>query len=298
MDKVLTLIAGGAGGLDDGIVAAAGAALQRVGAGPGAPQWLADGLACDLPFAGSDPRVAARAVQAGLAGQAVDAVAQPVQGRRKALLVADMDMTVITHETLDEIAAEAGVGDTVAAITRRAMNGEIDFAEALHERVALLRGHPAALLDRVLDRTQLTPGARSLVATMRAGGATCILVSGGFTHFTAPVAAAAGFQAAEGNQLEIAGGRLTGRVVGPVVDKHRKVAALHDWTSRLGLERGQTLAVGDGANDLPMLLEAGLGVAFHAKPVVRDQAPARIDHGDLSALLYLQGYRRDEILPD
>ncbi len=298
MELVLTLIAGVAARLDDEAVGAAADGLQRAGAAVAAPDWLAPQKACDLAFSGLSPARAVEVATGTVADAAIDLAVLPAADRRKSLLIADMDMTVITHETLDEIAIEAGIGDRVAAITRRAMNGEIDFGEALVERVALLRGQPAEILDRVLDHTQLTRGAKSLVRTMSAHGATCLLISGGFTHFTEVVAPAAGFHGSEGNRLEVVDGTLTGRVVGRIVDRNRKVEVLEHWRSSLGLDRQQTLAVGDGANDLPMLLSAGIGVAYRAKPIVRQQAPAKIDHGDLAALLYLQGYRETEIEPD
>ncbi len=298
MDLVLTLIAGVAARLDDSAVKTVADGLRGAGAAVAPPDWLAARKACDLAFTGLSPELAFDVATDAVAGAAIDLAVLPAAERRKSLLIADMDMTVITHETLDEIAIEAGIGERVAPITRRAMNGEIDFGEALVERVALLRGQPAEILDRVLEATQLTPGAKSLVRTMSANGATCLLISGGFTHFTQVVAPAAGFHGSEGNQLEVVDGTLTGRVIGRIVDRNRKVDVLEHWQSRLGLDRPQTLAVGDGANDLPMLLRAGLGVAYRAKPIVRQQAPAKIDHGDLAALLYLQGYREAEIATD
>jgi len=228
----------------------------------------------------------------------VDVAVQPAAGRRKRLLVADMDSTIVTGETLDELATLAGVGERVVPITRRAMNGEIGFEQALRERVALLEGHSAALLDRALAGVRLTPGARALVRTMRAHGAYCLLISGGFHVFADPVAERCGFHAAEANRLIVRDGLLTGEAGNPIVGKERKLAALREHTARLGLDPADALAVGDGANDLPMLLAAGLGVAFHAKPVVRAQAAARVDHGDLTTLLFYQGYRRAELVPD
>ena len=298
MDLVLTLIAGAAAQLDAAAVDRVGRALQRAGARTAAPDWLAPGRACDLPFDDLAPERAVAAASDAVARAPIDLAVLPAAGRRKSLLIADMDMTVITHETLDEIAVEAGIGERITAITRRAMNGEVDFGEALVQRVALLRGQPAQLLDRVLAATQVTRGAKSLVRTMSANGATCLLISGGFTHFTEVVAAAVGFHASEGNQLEVVDGTLTGRIIGRIVDRTRKVDVLEDWRTRLGLEPSQTAAVGDGANDLPMLLKAGLGVAYRAKPIVRRHAVAKIDHGDLAALLYMQGYRERDIVPD
>ena len=211
-------------------------------------------------------------------------------GRRKGLLVADMDSTIVTGETLDELAAIAGVGEQVAAITRRSMNGEIDFAAALHERVALLRGLELAALERTWAGVRLTPGALVLVATMRAHNATAALVSGGFSFFTGRVAALCGFDVHRANTLVDDGAALTGAVGEPVLDRDAKLAVLQELAAARGLKLGATLAVGDGANDLAMVAAAGMGVAFHAKPVVAAAARFRVDHADLRALLFAQGY--------
>ncbi len=220
----------------------------------------------------------------------------PAQGRRKRLLVADMDSTMVDGETLDELAAEAGLGERVAAITARAMNGELDFEAAVRERVGLLAGLPLAAAERVLARLRAMPEARAVVATMRASGAHCMLVSGGFTLFADPVGAALGFDEVRANRLEVRGGRLTGRVQEPILGRDAKRRALEERRSALGLALGDTLAVGDGANDLAMLAVAGLGVAFHAKPMAAAQARIRVDQAGLAALLYLQGYRRAEFV--
>jgi phosphoserine phosphatase len=222
----------------------------------------------------------------------------PIANRRKSLLVADMDSTVISCECLDELADTAGLKPQVAAITERAMRGEIEFAPALRERVALLKGLPLAALARVYDeRVRLNPGASALVATMRAHGAKTLLVSGGFTFVTKRVAAAAGFDSQQANTLLDDGATLLGTVAEPILGREAKLEALERATRGAGLDPAETLAVGDGANDLAMIKRAGLGVAYHAKPVVAEAASARIDHGDLTALLYLQGYRQDEIAP-
>jgi phosphoserine phosphatase len=212
------------------------------------------------------------------------------RGRRKAVLVADMDSTIVTSETLDELAAEAGGGERVAAITARSMAGELDFADALRERVALLEGLDVAALERTWRRTAIMPGARELVATMRAHGAVTALVSGGFTWFTSRVAAEVGFDTHRANELLDDGTRLIGRVAEPVLDRDAKRTALHELAATRGVKLSATLAVGDGANDLAMIADAGLGVAYHAKPILAEAAPVRIEHGDLRALLFAQGY--------
>lgn len=225
----------------------------------------------------------------------VDLVVQPTEGRRKKMLLADMDSTMIQQECIDELADEAGVGPRVADITARAMNGELDFEGALRERVGLLAGLPASVIDRVLaERITFMPGGRELVATMRAAGGYAALVSGGFTAFTAKVAAELGFDENQANTLAIEDGKLTGKVIDPILGRAAKVTALEEITARLGLEPADVIAVGDGANDLGMLGLAGSGVALHAKPSVAAECDIRVNHGDLTALLYLQGYAKSE----
>ncbi|ARE41166.1 Phosphoserine phosphatase [Rhodovulum sp. P5] len=224
----------------------------------------------------------------------VDLVAQPAEGRRKAMLIADMDSTMIQQECIDELADEAGVGPRVADITARAMNGELGFEGALRERVGLLEGLDAAVIDKVLDnRITFMPGGRALIATMKANGGYCLLVSGGFTNFAARVAETLGFDAHQANTLLVADGKLTGKVSEPILGREAKVEALQRVAGERGLTMAQVMAVGDGANDLGMLGLAGAGVALHAKPSVAAQCDIRINHGDLTALLYLQGYPRD-----
>ncbi|HQT64286.1 MAG: phosphoserine phosphatase SerB [Acidocella sp. 20-57-95] len=225
-----------------------------------------------------------------LSHKATDILLTRFRGRRKALLVADMDSTMITTETLDELAAFAGIKDKIVEITKRAMNGEIDFATALRERVAMLKGLELSALERTWRETEFCPGARTLIATMRHYGATTALVSGGFTYFTERVAAALGFDIHRANILLDNGSQLTGEVAEPILDKNAKVAALTELAEKRGIKLSATLAVGDGANDLPMLKEAGLGVAYYAKPVVAEQVLNKIEHTDLTSLLFAQGY--------
>lgn len=232
-----------------------------------------------------------------LNGKPVDVAVQDADTRRKKLLIADMDSTMIGQECIDELAAEVGLKDKVAAITARAMNGEIAFEPALIERVALLKGLPASVVgDVIARRITLTPGGPELIATMKAKGYYTALVSGGFTVFTGPVADMLGFQENRANTLIEKDGTLTGEVAEPILGKQAKVDALLDIAGRLGISTDEALAVGDGANDLGMLQLAGTGVALHAKPVVAEQAKVRIDHGDLTALLYLQGYRKTDFV--
>ncbi len=234
-------------------------------------------------------------VARGLERHPIDVCVQPASGRRKRLLVADMDSTIITCECLDEIADMAGIKPQIAAITERAMAGELDFETALLERVGRLKGVETSALARVYeDRVRLTPGAAILGRTMAAHGARCVLVSGGFDFFTERVAAAAGFHAHRANRLIDDGSRLTGDVARPILGREAKLAALREEAAILGVGLAETLAVGDGANDLSMIEAAGLGVAWRAKPIVAAAADAYVDHADLTALLYFQGYSADE----
>ncbi|HBG98777.1 MAG TPA: phosphoserine phosphatase SerB [Rhodobacteraceae bacterium] len=282
-----TVLIGPPGGLaEDGVEA-----LRRALSGT-ATRWLAPGRAAEFDHAEPGHGAAARAA---LAAAGCDVATLPAANRRKRLLIADMDSTVIGQECIDELAAVAGIGPQVARVTARAMAGELDFAEALRARVALLAGLPESAIARVIaDRIRPTPGAATLVATMRAHGAHTALVSGGFTAFTAHIAGALGFDEHRANRLIVADGRLTGQVAEPVLGRDAKRAALDAIAARLGIGAEDVLAVGDGANDLAMIEAAGLGVAFHAKPALAARADARIVHGDLTALLYLQGYRRAE----
>lgn len=287
---IATLIAGER--LAAGDLSAAHDALAAAGCEPGGAEWIEAGRACDVPF--GDAPAAAREALEGLIA-ATDVVVQPDAGRAKRLLVADMDSTMIAVECIDELADFAGVKPEVAAITERAMRGELDFAGALRARVALLAGLSVGTLGECYrERVTMAAGASVLVATMRAHGARALLVSGGFTAFADPVARRLGFDAAIANRLVVADGVLTGEVAPPIVDGAAKAAALAAERARLRLGADAVLAVGDGANDLAMIEAAGLGVAYRAKPMLAEAADARISHCDLTALLFAQGYRRTE----
>jgi phosphoserine phosphatase len=259
--------------------------------GGGEAVWLDPGIAAEFSLA----TVPANRwdVWQGLQGMHIDLIVQPAANRRKRLLIADMDSTMIEQECIDELADEAGVGPQVAAITARAMNGEVNFEAALRERVGLLAGLDATVIgDVIRQRITLTSGGPALLATMKASGAHTALVSGGFTAFTASIAATLGFDENRANTLLIAHGKLTGQVADPILGREAKVQALTDISHRLGLTPQDAIAVGDGANDLGMLHLAGTGVALHAKPAVAAECDIRINHGDLTALLYLQGFAR------
>jgi phosphoserine phosphatase len=278
--------------LAGGDISAASDALAAAGIAPYGRSWIEEDKACDLLFT-ADPAVARGVLEGLIAG--LDVVVQGEGSRRRRLLVADMDSTMIGVECIDELADFAGVKSEVAAVTERAMRGEIGFEAALAERVALLAGLEEAAIDRCREeRVRLTPGARALVRTMKREGAFTILVSGGFTRFAEPVGAQIGFDRVVANRLETADGRLAGRVAAPVLGAEGKRLALLDALAERGLRPDQALAVGDGANDVPMLKEAGLGIAYHAKPAAAAAADAAILHNDLTALLYAQGWARNE----
>src|SRR6187431_543982 len=299
MSLVATLICNPANpALDTTIVDGALAVLPS----PGTAQWLFNEVAVDIPFdyqvrGPEDIKAIERRLQAARGDFPIDIVVQPVAARRKKLFLADMDSTMIGQECIDELADFAGLKAHVAGITERAMRGEIEFEPALRERVALLRGMPVGVVDEVLKtRIRPTPGGRELVMTMRANGAYTCLISGGFTLFTTAVAAMIGFQENRGNELIVADGKLTGAVREPILGRAAKLATLIELREAFDLDDIDTLVIGDGANDLGMIEAAGLGVAYHAKPAVAAAAAARIDYGDLTALLYAQGYRRDEFV--
>jgi phosphoserine phosphatase len=275
------------GGLEPALVSA-----LRNATGGGDVTWLSQGEAAEFPVGVAPSNL--EELRASVADQA-DLNLLPAEGRRKKMLLADMDSTMIQQECIDELAEEAGVGAHVKDITARAMNGELDFEGALTERVALLRDLPEGVIDKVLEtRITLMPGGPALVATMKANGAYAALVSGGFTAFTTRVAAMVGFDENRANTLLTDAGRLSGEVGRPILGREAKVQALEEISARLGISEAEVLAVGDGANDLGMLTRAGMGVALHAKPSVQAQCDLRVNHGDLTALLYLQGYARSE----
>jgi phosphoserine phosphatase len=278
--------------LADGDISAAADSLAAAGIAPYGRSWIEDDKACDLLFSAA-PEPARAALEGLIDG--VDVIVQGEASRRRRLLVADMDSTMISVECIDELADYAGVKAEVAAVTERAMRGEIGFEAALAERVALLAGLEETAIDRCrAERVRLTPGAVPLVRTMKREGALTILVSGGFTRFADPVGAEIGFDRVVANRLSVGSGRLDGRVEGPILGAEGKRGALLDAAAGLGLRSDEALAVGDGANDVPMLREAGLGIAFHAKPAAVAAADASIRYNDLTALLYAQGWARSE----
>ena len=292
---IATLIA--ARGLNAGEISEARDRLDQVGCAP-IPVWgwIDQGVAADIGFA-----LAPDAARVALEGAFpdTDVAIQPIEGRAKRLLVADMDSTMITVECIDELADYAGIKPQIAAVTEAAMRGELDFAAALDARVALLAGLEESAIDRCLaERVEIMPGAEALVRTMRARGATTVLVSGGFTRFAEPVGARIGFERVIANRLLVADAKLTGAVAKPIVDAETKLATLEATRKDAGFDRAETLAVGDGANDLPMIRAAGLGVAYRAKPVVAAAAAMRVDHNDLTALLYAQGIPKAEWAAD
>jgi phosphoserine phosphatase len=295
MTHVATLVSNPATpALDESILQQAASLLPAAGL----PRWLAPRIAADILFspAGDGERHFAELLRIAIAGAPIDVIVQPVAHRRKKLLVADMDSTMIGQECIDELADFVGMKAHVAAITERAMRGEIAFEPALRERVALLKGLDVGVVAKVIaERITLTPGGQALVRTMRAHGAHSALVSGGFTLFTSEIAEKIGFHANHANRLVVEDGKLAGLVHEPILGKEAKLATLLRLRAELSLAHAETLAIGDGANDLAMLEEAGLGVAFHAKPAVAAAAHARIDHDDLTALLYAQGYTAADI---
>lgn len=295
MSLVATLICHPADPALDSTIVDGACAVLPAGA---TSHWLSDGVAADIFFESTDDiHAISERLRAAKGDLAIDIVVQPVIDRRKKLFLADMDSTMIGQECIDELADFAGLKAHVAAITERAMRGEIAFEPALRERVALLKGLPVSVVDDVLaNRITLTSGGRELVATMRAHGAYTCLISGGFTLFTSKIAAMVGFQENRANELLVEDGKLSGKVAEPILGRAAKLATLVELRESFDLDNLDTLVVGDGANDLGMIQSAGLGVAYHAKPAVAAAAHLRIDHGDLTALLYAQGYKRTEFV--
>jgi phosphoserine phosphatase len=258
-------------------------------------RWLAPHRAAETTLPDSFPHSVMRALWDVLSPYKIDALVAPAANRRKKLLLADMDATITQGETLDDLAAYVGLKDKISAITARAMRGELDFKEALEERVCLLQGLPETALQETLNQTRLSPGAEQLVRTMRQNGAACILVSGGFTFFTKAIAEKTGFSAHHGNALALENGKLTGKIIPPILDKNAKRDFLISYRLGLNLSPEDTLAVGDGANDLPMLQEAEIGIGYRPKPLLQEHLSNCLYHADLTALLYLQGYTWQEI---
>lgn len=299
MTHILTLVAPpGSYRIDEALTDDLRRHAEQAGLTLGPPKWLAPNEACDMAVLAGESAALRLLVQRPLDVAEIDAAILPADNRKKRFLIADMDATIVVGETLDELAAHAGVGQAVAEVTARAMAGQIDFKDALHQRVATLKGLDATIIDAVIGDLEMTQGAKTLVATMQEDGAKTMLVSGGFHQFTTHVAQAIGFAAHQANRLEIADGKLTGLVVEPILDRDAKLAALQKLAADNGLTPEDGLAVGDGANDLAMIEAAGIGAAYRGKPILRDAANARIDHGDLTALLYFQGYDREEFVSE
>lgn len=297
MDNVLTLISDPAdGALDTQWAQHARSALEQQGAKTLALDWLSHGEAVDIAFDALSLNAAETTVRQALNDAPIDVIAQTTLRRKKKLIIADMDSTIVQGETLDELAAFAGVGDKIADLTVRAMNGELGFTEALKTRVAMLEGLNESFLNETMKGVKLNPGAKELIATMHANGAFTALISGGFSFFTDRIREHVGFHMSLGNKLEIIDGALTGQVIPPVVTKDTKLEMLIDMAASQELGMTDTFAIGDGANDVPMLKAAGMGVAYHGHPVARENACARLDHSDLSGALFIQGYRRDEFV--
>ncbi len=262
----------------------------------GNPAWLSPNKAVDIPVMGRPNDQELQDLRDTLASNKIDLFITPKEGRRKKLLLADMDSTIVQNETLDELAEYAGVKNAVAAITRRAMEGRLDFHEALRERIALLEGLSTRTIEETLANVQLSKGAEIFVKTMKKHGATCVLVSGGFTDFTAPIAMTCGFDYNHGNTLDTQNGALTGKLVLPIVDKNAKLDYLKKYCEDLDLSIEDTVTIGDGANDLPMLQTAGLGLGYRAKPIVSSAIDNTIHYGDLTCALYAQGFKDEEFV--
>jgi len=297
MDLVLTLIAKpGCDVLDDSTISTVRMALKLRGIQIHPPVWLSEGEALDIFFDHDTLDDIHIAVSNALQNASIDVIVQKSDRRRKKLLVADMDSTIVQGETLDELAEFAGLKEAITAITGRAMRGELDFTEALYSRVQMLKGLDESFLAKTMSAVKLSPGAPSLIKTMRANGAVTALISGGFSYFTDRIREQVGFHTSLGNQLEIKNGKLTGNVIPPIVSKDVKLEMLMDIAEQQGLSLSDTMTIGDGANDVPMLSKAGIGVAYHAHPIARQAAHARLDHANLCGALYIQGYHKNEFV--
>jgi phosphoserine phosphatase len=297
MKSVLTLVAPpDRQPLSDAVTTVLLQRLYQLGATTGDIAWLQEGIACDIPFDNLPVDQTQQLVTATLAELPIDFHVQPAANRRKKLLLSDMDSTILTNETLDDIADIAGLKDEIAAITARTMAGELDFTQALIERIAMLAELSETALTKAFERIDYSAGGATLVATMRQHGAYTALVSGGFKYFTKRVAAKIGFDLDLANDLEISDGRLTGRLQGPILDPDGKLSALIRLSDEHGLTPADAATVGDGSNDIPMLRAAGLGVAYRGKPIVRQAIGCQVNYTDLTALLYFQGYQRTEFV--
>lgn len=302
MNLVLTLIAPpGRSKISADIVTRVRNALNNLGAETSPPDWLAPTKACDIAFSGLAPQQAVASARSAIdenGPKKIDVIAGNTEGRRKKLLIADMDSTIVTSETLDELADFAGLKAEIAKITQKAMEGVMGFEEAIKARVAKLKGLDEVALEKTLKRVKLTSGAKTLVATMKASGAHCVLVSGGFSYFTDKIRDEVGFHKSYGNRLGISGGKLNGQVIEPILDKDTKLKVLLETAAKKKLSLSETVSIGDGANDVPMLGAAGLGVAFHAHKIATEAASAKLDYADLSGALFAQGYRIDEFIAE
>lgn len=296
MDNVLTCVSPADVGLKPGLIEQVCTALAENAVSVSEPLWLSPDHAFDVFFSELSTAQAETTARQIIGEMSIDVLAQPLAHRRKKLLIADMDSTIVQGETLDDLAALAGIGPQIAQITARAMNGELQFEEALRERISMLRGLNASYLEKTATALQLNPGAETLVRTMAGNGAYTALVSGGFRFFTERVARQIGFDLNKGNDLEIIDNCLTGLVIEPILTKTTKLETLYELTRIHAIDMADTLSVGDGANDLPMLQAAGLGVAYYAKPIVVEQARARVSHTDLTSLLFYQGYKKSEFV--
>lgn len=295
MHDVLTLVASDHGEkLTPGHILRVEEILDECGVAIGDPKWLCPHEAVDLPIATLPDRAVQEKLRLHLAITKTDFFIQPIENRHKKLIIADMESTIIEQEMLDELAASLGLKDKIAAITARAMNGEMDFHTALLERVGMLRGLSEDVLERSLELMTLSDGAKTLIQTMKAGGAQCVLVSGGFTHYARVIAQKCGFDAFKANELIVEDTKLTGQVGEHIVDKESKKETLNRLADDLGLDPSETMAIGDGANDLDMLCSAGLGIGYHPKPAVAETINNLIIHGDLTAALYAQGYKKED----